>query len=582
MRLSGSLIACLVLLTTVATARAQSDDPALLVSCQNGVTARAIRFEHARRAVLGQCVRKALHCPDVLTSAATSATDPCLVDVASKCGAKLQGPSSAAAALLGALTVCTQGDDTTPGLAIDDIVGDDGLAYDHLSALCPSAQLTADALSQCQAHVLTCSADLQFAQAIPRGPELLTRLGLPLDDSHCIGNTPCGNGNVDPGEQCDDGSDNSDTDPDACRTNCLEAHCGDGVTDADEECDDGNAVDGDGCESDCTFTPGPTCGDGTLDPDEDCDDGVANSDTTPDACRTNCVDPFCGDGVTDSDEDCDDGNAVDGDGCESDCTVTLGPFCGDGNVDDGEECDDGPDNSDVTPDACRTDCTAPRCGDGVVDPDNDESCEPPGTVVCDSACISRLSTPELSAPTKTATVVAVSSAELGHCQTTILSGTQGLYERTIGLESRCVAKVLRCTFGIPEDADPEGDLADACFERANALCEKVAGQRDGLLAKRLDKATAGCTTGKPSTPIPLATLVDGTAGLGFQGAAAACPVPDDQTVDGATLLDCVFHAIVCTAEGTVSRSIPSAADLLGQLDLDASTIFPCVTDLQGE
>ncbi|MEN8232640.1 MAG: DUF4215 domain-containing protein, partial [Thermodesulfobacteriota bacterium] len=41
--------------------------------------------------------------------------------------------------------------------------------------------------------------------------------------------------------------------------------CGDGNVDAGEQCDDGNSTNGDGCESDCTITPppAPVCGDGT-------------------------------------------------------------------------------------------------------------------------------------------------------------------------------------------------------------------------------------------------------------------------------------------------------------------------------
>jgi len=62
----------------------------------------------------------------------------------------------------------------------------------------------------------------------------------------------CGDGLVDPDEACDDGTANSDTEPDACRTNCLLAHCGDGMTDSGEECDDGDAWGGDGCTPICT------------------------------------------------------------------------------------------------------------------------------------------------------------------------------------------------------------------------------------------------------------------------------------------------------------------------------------------
>ena len=58
-------------------------------------------------------------------------------------------------------------------------------------------------------------------------------------------------------EACDEGGDNSDTAPGACRTDCSEPYCGDGVVDTPdgEECDDGNATDGDGCSSICELPP---------------------------------------------------------------------------------------------------------------------------------------------------------------------------------------------------------------------------------------------------------------------------------------------------------------------------------------
>jgi len=72
----------------------------------------------------------------------------------------------------------------------------------------------------------------------------------------------CGNGVVDPGEECDDGN---LLDGDGCSANCTveppDPYCGDGKLDPGEECDDGNNVDGDGCDADCTFTP-PTGFDG--------------------------------------------------------------------------------------------------------------------------------------------------------------------------------------------------------------------------------------------------------------------------------------------------------------------------------
>ena len=110
----------------------------------------------------------------------------------------------------------------------------------------------------------------------------------------------CGNGVIETGEVCDDGEANSDTVPNACRTDCTLPDCGDGVLDEGEECDNGEANSGTeplACRLDCTLN---TCGDGVIDEGEECDDGTLNSDTTPNACRRDCTLFYCGDGVVDS------------------------------------------------------------------------------------------------------------------------------------------------------------------------------------------------------------------------------------------------------------------------------------------
>jgi aspartyl-tRNA(Asn)/glutamyl-tRNA(Gln) amidotransferase subunit A len=113
--------------------------------------------------------------------------------------------------------------------------------------------------------------------------------------SLCLpGASVCGDGTRHPlCERCDAGVGNSDTTPDACRTDCRPAHCGDGTTDTTEECDDGNTDDCDGCSSACHAEIGLVCGDGIPY-------------------------PACG-------QSCDDGNLVDRDGCSATCALERIP-----------------------------------------------------------------------------------------------------------------------------------------------------------------------------------------------------------------------------------------------------------------
>ena len=66
----------------------------------------------------------------------------------------------------------------------------------------------------------------------------------------------CGNNFIEPGEECDDGLSNSDSLPDACRTDCTLPTCGDNVKDATEVCDGTDLGDCPGpCGDDCTCFP---------------------------------------------------------------------------------------------------------------------------------------------------------------------------------------------------------------------------------------------------------------------------------------------------------------------------------------
>lgn len=93
--------------------------------------------------------------------------------------------------------------------------------------------------------------------------------------------TTCGDGVLDPGEQCDD---NNLYPYDACTDFCMEAFCGDSVVQDDvEQCDDGqNGINDDGCFDDCSL---PVCGDTSVDFPEECDDGNFDDE---DGCEHDC------------------------------------------------------------------------------------------------------------------------------------------------------------------------------------------------------------------------------------------------------------------------------------------------------
>jgi cysteine-rich repeat protein len=155
--------------------------------------------------------------------------------------------------------------------------------------------------------------------------------------------------------------------------------CGNGVVDPGEQCDGGNDPP---CTPVCTLN---VCGDGYLGPTEQCDDAGANGDDK--ACTSTCQNARCGDGLLGPGEACDDGNAFNTDACLSGCIPAA---CGDGfqqmNV---ESCDLGAGNG-AYGGACNVTCNGPgpNCGDGVWDPQH-EACDgdgaPPGAD-CQDGC----------------------------------------------------------------------------------------------------------------------------------------------------------------------------------------------------
>jgi cysteine-rich repeat protein len=93
----------------------------------------------------------------------------------------------------------------------------------------------------------------------------------------------CGDGVVEPGEECDDGNTAS---CDGCNRLCEPEGCGNNVRECLEECDDGNTSTCDGCTPTCLTE---ACGNHRVDCGEECDEGDQNglpsSGCLADLCR---------------------------------------------------------------------------------------------------------------------------------------------------------------------------------------------------------------------------------------------------------------------------------------------------------
>ncbi len=88
--------------------------------------------------------------------------------------------------------------------------------------------------------------------------------------------------------------------------------CGNGVVEPGEQCDGGA-----GCDANCRLQG--VCGNGIIEGAEACDGGPN--------CNAACeLDGVCGNGVVEGNEDCDDGNLLGGDGCNALCEAELDDY----------------------------------------------------------------------------------------------------------------------------------------------------------------------------------------------------------------------------------------------------------------
>lgn len=189
-------------------------------------------------------------------------------------------------------------------------------------------------------------------------------------DASCHWIAECGNDYLDPGEVCDGNDGSRRCDDDLC---IWIEECQNAYLDPGEVCDDGDWDNRDECNNDCEWT---FCGDNYRNnrPNnhdgfrEECDDGPSGSPY----CTTSCTyaAAVCGDGYLQQGEECDDGNTNAGDNCSPTCEIE----CGNGAIDPGETCDDGNTwNGDGCDEFCQLEPVGEDCGNGVVE--GDEQCD---------------------------------------------------------------------------------------------------------------------------------------------------------------------------------------------------------------
>ena len=267
-----------------------------------------------------------------------------------------------------ALTACTF---ETGGLGTDGGTGSSGTtAVDTTSATTSSTSTAATETGTGSATGTTTTATTEPTTGVSATATTSTT----TDGTTTIGPPSCGDGMIDPGEECDNGAMNGNDQ--VCKADCTNNVCGDGFVGPGEGCDDGNANDGDGCSAACV---GEMCGNGNTDPGEECDDGNTKQD---DGCTNACKLPACGDMIVQMGEACDEGGQTAS--CDADCSAVV---CGDGVLNEaaGEVCDDGNTNN---TDECPK-CQLAACGDTFVQA-GQEQCDDGNTMDgdgCSSTCV---------------------------------------------------------------------------------------------------------------------------------------------------------------------------------------------------
>ena len=294
----------------------------------------------------------------------------------------------------------------------------------------------------------------------------------------------------------------------------ISALCGNGVINPPEECDDQNVRAGDGCNAFCQRELGWTCVE------------------IPSMCST-----LCGDGIRAGVEQCDDGNLFDGDGCSRNCWIerqtsassSTGvqtssmapalPLCGNGSIEGSEECEVRVRCADGSAcQSCRCISTQ-RCGDGLVE--QPEQCDAnypcPNGGFCTISCI--CTQPSLSSSSSSA-----GEPPLVGCGNGQMEGTEECEVRVSCNQPGAVCVNCACEYAVAGCGDEM--LSD------EEQCERNMPCTDGALCENcrcLTEVLPPAEDSEPETSV-VAGTVCGNSQLeeGEQCETnAACPRPGD-------------------------------------------------------
>lgn len=420
---------------------------------------------------------------------------------------------------------------------------------------------------------------------------------VPLAEPACF---VCGDGDRDPGEECDDGNNNG---CDGCSFACEL-----------EDCDDDNACTTDTCENllgcrSSMVPAGTACCDGAAERDcsgldSQCIVGVCNPDLDACAPQPRPDGTSCSDGLTcTSGEVCEGGICgFQGSGCtcaspfpEDPCfdvvlcvngtpqcridltedasacvgeTLTTTPCCGNGTLQPTEACDEGLDNSDLPDATCRTDCTLGRCGDGIVDPGRGEQCDD-GNLIDGDGCSAICQLAPTYTPTLTATATPTSTPTRTHTATVTSTTT-----------ATATPTSTPTSTPTPTATPPLG-IAGQVFYYAGTM-DPVAGVGVALDGPDADSLTTGVDGSYEFTNLAAGTWrIAPTKSGGGNGAVSAydAVLALQEAAAGGTLDPAQALACDVNGDGLVDEQ---DASLILQLRVGAITAFPLSATCGGD